>query len=222
MNYRSPASSWGIWWRACFIDAWTRRTCSEFWARGPWKTARRAPYWRVSSSFCQVFLLVLPGVIARVLYPDLDPYDRAYARLVHGLLPPKGCVAWLSLGWSLPLLSHPYLNSFLHLSSSLIRGVGFRGRRHGGSQLGHPSGRDGKGSRTCVRLAVRTLKRNKRPSYVGRLASRRCTILVVGFPMIGIMALLPPGLGAKKVVSFRKRECVPCRSRQSSLATLAL
>ena len=34
-----------------------------------------------------VFLLVLPGVIARVLYPDLDPYDRAYAHLVHGLLP---------------------------------------------------------------------------------------------------------------------------------------
>ena len=89
MNYRSPASSWGIWWRACFIDAWTRRTCSGFWARGPWKTARRAPYWRVSSSFCRVFLLVLPGVIARVLYPDLDPYDRAYARLVHGLLPPR-------------------------------------------------------------------------------------------------------------------------------------
>ncbi|HET7100348.1 MAG TPA: sodium/solute symporter, partial [Terriglobia bacterium] len=34
-----------------------------------------------------VFLLVLPGVIARVLYPGLPRYDDAYPRLVQGLLP---------------------------------------------------------------------------------------------------------------------------------------
>jgi len=33
------------------------------------------------------FILVLPGVIARVLYPNLETYDSAYPRLVAGLLP---------------------------------------------------------------------------------------------------------------------------------------
>lgn len=33
------------------------------------------------------FILVLPGVIARVLYPGLSRYDYAYPRLVEGLLP---------------------------------------------------------------------------------------------------------------------------------------
>ncbi len=33
------------------------------------------------------FILVLPGLIARVLYPGITLYDRAYPRLVVGLLP---------------------------------------------------------------------------------------------------------------------------------------
>jgi SSS family solute:Na+ symporter len=33
------------------------------------------------------FILVLPGMIGRVLYPDLPTYDSAYPRLVEGLLP---------------------------------------------------------------------------------------------------------------------------------------
>jgi SSS family solute:Na+ symporter len=33
------------------------------------------------------FILVLPGIIARVLYPGLSRYDSAYPRLVQGLLP---------------------------------------------------------------------------------------------------------------------------------------
>jgi SSS family solute:Na+ symporter len=33
------------------------------------------------------FILVLPGLIARVLYPGITLYDRAYPRLVIGLLP---------------------------------------------------------------------------------------------------------------------------------------
>jgi SSS family solute:Na+ symporter len=33
------------------------------------------------------FILVLPGIIARVLYPGLPRYDDAYPRLVQGLLP---------------------------------------------------------------------------------------------------------------------------------------
>lgn len=33
------------------------------------------------------FILVLPGIIARVLYPSLPRYDLAYPRLVQGLLP---------------------------------------------------------------------------------------------------------------------------------------
>jgi solute:Na+ symporter, SSS family len=33
------------------------------------------------------FILVLPGIIARVLYPGLPRYDDAYPRLVRGLLP---------------------------------------------------------------------------------------------------------------------------------------
>src|SRR5438034_6626077 len=33
------------------------------------------------------FILVLPGLIARVLYPNLDRYDSAYPQLVRGLLP---------------------------------------------------------------------------------------------------------------------------------------
>jgi SSS family solute:Na+ symporter len=33
------------------------------------------------------FILVLPGVIARVLYPNLKTYDSAYPQLVAGLLP---------------------------------------------------------------------------------------------------------------------------------------
>jgi len=33
------------------------------------------------------FILVLPGVIARVLYPNLERYDSAYPRLVQAILP---------------------------------------------------------------------------------------------------------------------------------------
>ncbi len=34
------------------------------------------------------FILVLPGIISRVLYPNISRYDLAYPRLVMGLLPP--------------------------------------------------------------------------------------------------------------------------------------